>query len=58
MHLRTGDKLEFVVDEDGNIQVIPITSPITKLKGMLPPPKKAVSLDDMEQAIAEGAKDA
>jgi len=57
MHLRTGDKLEFVIDEDGNVQVIPITSPITQLKGMVPPPQKVVSLEDMEEAIAEGARD-
>jgi len=57
MHLRTGDKLEFVIDEDGNVQVIPITSPITQLKGMVPPPQKVVSLEDMEEAIAEGAGD-
>jgi len=58
LHLRSGDKVEFVVDEDGNVMVIPVTSPITRLKGMVPPPEKAVSLEDMEEAIAEGARDA
>ncbi len=57
MHLRTGDKVEFVVDESGNVRVIPLTSPVTRLKGMVPVPQKAVSLDDMENAIAEGAED-
>jgi antitoxin PrlF len=57
MHLRSGDKVEFVVDGDGNVMVIPMTSPITRLKGMVPPPEKAVSLEDMEEAIAEGARD-
>lgn len=57
MHLRTGDKLEFVVDESGNVLVIPITSPVTRLKGMVPPPQKALSLEDMEEAIAGGAED-
>jgi AbrB family looped-hinge helix DNA binding protein len=56
MHLRTGDKVEFVVDASGNVSVLPITSPITQLKGLVPPPKKAVSLADMEEAIAEGAR--
>ncbi len=53
MHLRTGDKVEFVVDENGNVLVIPITS----LKGIVPPPKKVVSLEDMEEGIAERAED-
>lgn len=56
MHLRKGDKVEFVVDENGNVMMIPMTSPITRLKDMAPAPKNAVSLEDMEAAIAEGGR--
>ncbi len=55
LHLNAGDRLEFILDQDGVIRVIPVTVPVTKLKGMVPPPKRKVSLKEMKKAIAEGA---
>jgi antitoxin PrlF len=34
---------------------MPATKSIKRLKGIIPKPKKPVSLDDMDDAIAEGA---
>jgi antitoxin PrlF len=51
-----GDKVEFVRMEDGNYAVMPATQSVKKLKGLIPKPRKPVSLDDMDAAIARGAK--
>lgn len=51
-----GDKVEFVRMEDGNYAVMPATQSVKKLKGLIPKPRKPVSLADMDAAIARGAK--
>ena len=55
LHLSVGDRVEFLVEPDGTIKVIPVTASVTELKGIVPPPKRTLSLDEMDQAIAEGA---
>ncbi len=54
LHLEPGDRLEFFVDDDGTIRVVPVTVRVTALKGMVPRPKRAVTLEDMQRAIVEG----
>jgi antitoxin PrlF len=56
LKLQTGDRLEFLVQEDGTAKVVPLTSSVTKLKGMVAKPKRAVSLEDMDKAILQGAR--
>lgn len=51
-----GDKVEFVRMEDGNFAVMAATQSVKKLKGLIPKPRKPVSLADMDAAIARGAK--
>ena len=48
-----GDKVEFVVDNKGVVTIWPITTDVTSLKGLVPKPKKYVSLSDMKNAINE-----
>lgn len=55
LRLRPGDKLDFVVQVDGRIEVVPKRSAMTELKGMISPPRTGISLEGMEDAIAEGA---
>ena len=55
LHLRPGDKVEFLVDDDGTVRVIPVTATLSQLKGMVQRPKRAVSLTEMEKAISKGA---
>jgi AbrB family looped-hinge helix DNA binding protein len=50
-----GDRVDFVQMADGNFAVMPATKSIKRLKGIIPKPKKPVSLDDMDDAIAEAA---
>lgn len=50
-----GTKLEFLITDDGRLEVIPRTGSVRRLKGMLPPPEQPLTLDEMDRAIAEGA---
>ncbi|MBN6741620.1 AbrB/MazE/SpoVT family DNA-binding domain-containing protein [Acidithiobacillus sp. MC6.1] len=53
--LAPGDKIEFLLHEDGLIEIIPVTMPITHLKGMIARPTQPVSLEEMESAIRRRA---
>ena len=55
LHLRPGDKLDFLLEEGGGLRVEPVTEPVTALKGMLPKPRHAVTLAEMDQAVTAGA---
>lgn len=55
LHLRTGDRLDFIVEADGTVRVLPITGSVKRLKGMLPKPARALTLEEMDDAIAKGA---
>ena len=58
LQIDTGSKIDFVIDENGEVKVIPLNVPVENLSGILHRPgMQAVSLEDMEQAIAEGASD-
>jgi AbrB family looped-hinge helix DNA binding protein len=56
LKLRTGDRIDFQVAHDGAVTLVPVTRPVVALKGMLPKPKRAVSLAEMDAAIARGSR--
>jgi AbrB family looped-hinge helix DNA binding protein len=56
LQLHPGDRVEFVFGDDGRLFLLSATRPIDTLKGMLPRPAHAVSLDKMEAAIADAAR--
>jgi AbrB family looped-hinge helix DNA binding protein len=51
LHLRPGDRLEFVVDDDGRVVVLPATVDAAELAGILKPPSQPVSVEAMNQAV-------
>ncbi len=55
LRLRAGDKVEFIVLDDGRVEMIPVTTPVSRLKGMVPAPPRPVSLDAMSAAIRRRA---
>jgi AbrB family looped-hinge helix DNA binding protein len=57
LHLHTGDRLDFMIEEDGSIRIIPTVSSVTELKGLVPPPDRPLSIEEMDEAIAKGAAD-
>jgi antitoxin PrlF len=55
LRITPGSKLEFIVLDNERLEVIPVVKTVTSLKGMVPKPKKTLTLADMEKAIAKGA---
>lgn len=51
----TGDRIEFIELEPGRYEVIAATLPVTALKGLVPKPRRPVSVRDMDAAIHEHA---
>jgi AbrB family looped-hinge helix DNA binding protein len=58
LKLETGSKVEFVIDESGNVKIVPLNVPVEALSGVLHRPgMKSATVEAMEAAIAEGARD-
>ncbi|MFQ5675085.1 MAG: AbrB/MazE/SpoVT family DNA-binding domain-containing protein [bacterium] len=53
LKLKTGDKLQFIINGNGKVELSPVKVSIKDLKGILRSPEKPVSLEDMEKAIVE-----
>lgn len=56
LHLSPGDRVEFVLDDDGRLFLLSATRPVRSLKGMLPKPATPVTLDDMDAAITQAVR--
>lgn len=59
MHLQVGkgDRIEFLIGPDGKVTLMPTTTDVKKLKGIVGRPDKPVTVGDMNRAIeAEGGK--
>ena len=49
--LKPGDKIRFLVEQDGSAVMLPATLHIRDLRGSLPKPPKPVSVDHMGAAV-------
>jgi len=57
MKLNPGDKVDFVIREDGEVFIRPVVLDIRELKGMMKKPmRKPVSLKEMDTAVRKRAK--
>jgi antitoxin PrlF len=54
--LKPGSRLEIVVTDDDRLEAIPVAESLSSLKGMVPRPRKKLSLADMEKAIGQGRR--
>jgi AbrB family looped-hinge helix DNA binding protein len=54
--IRAGTKLEFIIKDDERLEVVRVGGSARDLKGLLPRPARSLSLDEMDAAIAKGAK--
>jgi len=58
LDLHSGDKINFLVNESGEVRFVPVTQNVSTLKGIVAKPKKAVSIEDMKATIkARGSQD-
>ena len=56
MRLNPGDKIDFIIREDGEVYVRPVILDVRELKGQLKKPgRKPVSLKEMEKAVRKRA---
>ncbi len=55
LQLKAGDRVQFFLDEDGTVRMTPVTRSIKDLKGALPSPCEARTLEEMEDDIRRGA---
>lgn len=47
-----GDRIDFIEIEKGRFLIIPATCSVQELKGLIPKPKRAVSIEEMNGAAA------
>ncbi|MFN6480810.1 AbrB/MazE/SpoVT family DNA-binding domain-containing protein [Nostoc sp. DedQUE07] len=58
LNIDIGSKVDFVIDENGTVKLIPLNVPVQTLSGILHrPAMKSATLEEMEAAIQEGASD-
>ncbi len=55
--LHAGDKIDFLIEEDGRVVITPLTSDVRELKGFLPKPKRIISVEQMNQTIVKRGMD-
>lgn len=53
LRLDAGDRVEFVEVQQGRFEIVPATRSVTALKGMFGKPKRTVSIEEMNAAIAK-----
>ena len=53
--LHAGSRVDFVRNNDGRFEIRPKTGSIQALKGMFGPVDRIVTLEEMDEAIAEAA---
>lgn len=55
LKLAAGSKVDFVIDHEGQVKMIPLNIPVETLSGFLHRPgKTAATLEEMEAAIQQG----
>ena len=50
--LKPGDRIRFLLEADGRVRLMPATRDISELVGILPKPRRVVSIEEMDEAIA------
>jgi antitoxin PrlF len=50
--IESGDRVEFVAEEEGVYKVVAATKDVRHLKGLVPKPAKPVSVEEMNRAVA------
>ena len=55
LKVKPGDKLQYFVEPDGRVSLLPKTLSVKDLKGVLPKPSKTVSIEEMDEAVRRKA---
>lgn len=58
LHVAEGDRIDFRVDEEGEVRLVSVARPVRELFGILHRPgRKPVSVEEMNASIAEGRQE-
>ena len=49
--LRPGDRVRFILEADGRFRLLPAKRDISDLVGILPKPRRALSIEEMDAAL-------
>ncbi|MFC5379422.1 AbrB/MazE/SpoVT family DNA-binding domain-containing protein [Aquipuribacter nitratireducens] len=52
--LRAGSRVEFVPTSEGTYELVSVAGSVRSLRGAVPTPVRAVSLAEMDRAVADG----
>ena len=55
LNVKAGDKIQYFVEADGRVSLIPKTLSIKDLAGVLPRAERVVSVEEMDEAVFEEA---
>lgn len=55
--LKPGDRVKFFVHPDGSVVLLP-KKPLSSLKGIVKSRRRPVTIEEMNEAVAQGAADA
>jgi AbrB family looped-hinge helix DNA binding protein len=51
LDLHCGDRINFIVDDSGEVRFVPLVQDVGTLKGIVARPDKAVSIEDMKATV-------
>ena len=49
--LKQGDRVRFIVEDDGRVRLLPAKRDVSELMGILPKPTRRLSLEEMDEAV-------
>jgi AbrB family looped-hinge helix DNA binding protein len=49
--LKQGDRVRFIVEDDGRVRLLPAKRDISELVGILPSPKRKLSLEEIDEIL-------
>jgi AbrB family looped-hinge helix DNA binding protein len=52
--LQRGDRVRFIVEDDGRVRLLPAKRDISELMGILPKPKRKFSLEEIDDIVQAG----
>ena len=49
--LKQGDRVRFIVEDDGRVRLLPAKRDISELMGILPRPKRRLSIEELDDIV-------
>lgn len=49
--LKQGDRVRFIIEDDGRVRLLPAKRDISELVGILPKPRRAYSLEELDEIV-------